>query len=103
MAESRYAPIEGEAATLVLGLWKCSHFVLGLPNLLLAIDPKPLVSLFGTTSLEHIPNPRLFRLKTNPLDTGFFHVMFPERKTLFLTLSQDVLTILPSCVTMTRQ
>ena len=32
VAESRYAPIEGEAAALVLGLEKCSHYVLGLPK-----------------------------------------------------------------------
>ena len=70
-AESRYAPIEGEAAALVLGLEKCSHFVLGLPNLLLAVDHKPLVSIFSSTSLENIPNPRLFRFKQKSLRYRF--------------------------------
>ena len=40
--ESRYAPIEGEAAALVLGLEKCSHFILGLSGLLL-VEPQTLV------------------------------------------------------------
>ena len=70
-AESRYAPIEGEAAAVVLGLDKCSHFVLGLPKLLLAVDHKPLVSIFNSMSLENIPNPRLFRLKHRSLKYRF--------------------------------
>ena len=70
-AESRYAPIEGEAAAVVLGLEKCSHFILGLDDLLLAVDHKPLVAIFGSTSLENIPNPRLFRLKHKSLRFRF--------------------------------
>ena len=70
-AESRYPPIEGEAAALVLGLDKCSHFILGHPNLLVAVDHKPLVKIFGTASLESIPNPRLFRLKQKSLRYRF--------------------------------
>ena len=70
-AESRYAHIEGEAAAAVLGLEKCSHFVLGLPKLLLAVDHKPLISIFNNMSLENIPNPRLFRLKHRSLKYRF--------------------------------
>ena len=70
-AESRYAPIEGEAAAVILGLDKCRHFVLGLPNFLLAIDHKPLVAILGSTHLDDIPNPRLFRLKQKSLRYRF--------------------------------
>ena len=70
-AESCYAPIEGEAAAVILGLDKCRHFVLGLPNLLLAMDHNPLVTIFGSTHLDDIPNPRLFRLKQKSLRYRF--------------------------------
>ena len=70
-AESRYPPIEGEAAALVLGLDKCSHFILGHPNLLVAVDHKPLVKIFGPATLESIPNPRLFSLKQKSLRYRF--------------------------------
>ena len=70
-AESQYAPIEGEAAAVVHGLEKCAHFIPGLPQLLLAIDHKPLVAIFGQTSLESIPNSRLFRLKHKSLRYRF--------------------------------
>ena len=79
-SESRYAPIEGEAAAVLLGLEKCSHFILGLPNLLLAIDHKPLVAIFGSTGLENIPNPRLFRLKHKSLRYRFTPCHVPGKK-----------------------
>ena len=62
-AQSKYPPIEGEAAALVLGLEKCSQFILGHPNLLVAVDHKPLIKIFGSSTMEDISNPRLFRLK----------------------------------------
>ena len=56
---------------MVLGLDKCIHFILGHPNLLAAVDHKPLVKIFGRASLESIPNPRLFRLKQKSLRYRF--------------------------------
>ena len=79
-AQSRYAPIEGEAAALLLGLEKCSHFILGLPDLLLAVDHKPLVSIFGSSSLESIPNPRLFKMREKALKYRFTPCHVPGKK-----------------------
>ena len=66
-AESRYAPVEGEALALVYGLEQCRMFVLGCPNLTVAVDHKPLVKLFSDQSLENIKNPRLYSLKEKSL------------------------------------
>ena len=46
-AESRYAPIEGEALAAVYALEKCRMFILGFPNLILAVDLKPLVKILA--------------------------------------------------------
>ena len=64
---SRYAPIEGEALALVDGLEKARHFVLGCPDLLVAVDHKSLTKLFGDRSLADIPNPCLLNLKERSL------------------------------------
>ena len=53
-AESRCTPVEGEGFAAVHGLEKCSPFILGHPNLLLALDHKPLIKIFGNASLESI-------------------------------------------------
>ena len=67
-AESRYHPIEGEALAATYGLQKCRFFVLGLHNLILTIDHKPLIAIFGTDqNLEEIENPRLLNLKLKAL------------------------------------
>ena len=58
-AESRYAPIEGEALAVVDALNKAKYFVLGCHDLTIAVDHKPLLKLFTDRSLENIPNPRL--------------------------------------------
>ena len=42
-AESRYAPIEGEALAVVHGLQRCRMFVMGSQNLTVAVDHKPLI------------------------------------------------------------
>jgi len=62
-AESRYAPIEGEALALTYGLESCKMFILGCPKFLVTVDHKPLVSIFYDRSLDNITNPRLLRLK----------------------------------------
>lgn len=53
-AESRYAPVEGEALALVYGLESCRMFVLGCPNLLVTVDHLPLVKIFSDQALENI-------------------------------------------------
>ena len=63
-AESRYHPIEGEAHATITGLEKCKFFILGLENLILCIDHKPLLAILGTKqNLADIPNPRLMNVK----------------------------------------
>ena len=70
-AESRYQPIEGEALAVVDALHKARHFVLGCKNLIIAVDHKPLLKIFGDRSLEDIPNPRLRNLKEKSLRFNF--------------------------------
>ena len=66
-AESRYAPVEGEALALVYGLESCRMFVLGCPDLLVTVDHKPLVKIFSDQALENISNPRLLNFKEKSL------------------------------------
>ncbi|GFO50205.1 retrovirus-related pol polyprotein from transposon opus [Plakobranchus ocellatus] len=76
-AESRYAPIEGEALAVVDALEKTRHFVLGCPNLIIAVDHRPLLKVFGDRSLEAIPNPRLRNLKEKTLKYRFHITHIP--------------------------
>ena len=76
-AESRYAPIEGEALAVVDALRKTRHFVLGCTNLLIAVDHKPLLKIFKDRSLEDITNPRLLNLKEKTLQFKFEMVHVP--------------------------
>ena len=62
-AESRYAPIEGEASAIAWALNKCRMFVMGCPNLVVVTDHAPLLGIFGDRDLSKISNPRLFKLK----------------------------------------
>ena len=76
-AESRYHPIEGEALAATYGLQKCKFFVLGLENLILTLDHKPLLRIFGQNQLlEDIENPRLlnFKLKSQMFRFNVIHV-----------------------------
>ena len=66
-AESRYAPIEGEALGIVYGLQQCKAFVMGCPKLIVAVDHKPLTRILNDRPLETIQNPRLLRLKEKTL------------------------------------
>jgi len=66
-AESRYAPIEGEALAVTYGLEKSRMFTLGCSDLLIATDHKPLVKILGDSALNTITNPRLFSLKEKTL------------------------------------
>ena len=70
-AETRYAPIEGEALALVHGLQSCRIFVLGSPNLTVAVDHKPLIKIFDDRQLDTIDNPRILSLKEKTLMYNF--------------------------------
>ena len=79
-AESRYAPIEGEALAVVDALDKARHFVLGCNNLTIAVDHRPLLKIFGDRSLDHICNTRLRNLKKKTLRYHFKMVHIPGVK-----------------------
>ena len=79
-AESRYHPIEGEAAAAVHGIDKTSMFTLGHPSLMLALNHKPLIKIFGDAALESITNPRLFNFKQKTLKYRFRTVHIPGKK-----------------------
>ena len=57
-AESRYAPVEGEALAVVWSLEAARHYTLGNPKLVIATDHKPLLKVLGDRKLEDIDNPR---------------------------------------------
>ena len=78
-AESRYAPVEGEALAVAWGLAKCKHFVLGCKTLVVAVDHLPLLKLLGDKNLEDIDNPRLENLKEKTLRYNFSLVHVPGR------------------------
>ena len=56
-AESNYSPTEGEALALSWGLKHSRTFTPGCPNLFVAIDHKPLLSIFNDRDLGSILNP----------------------------------------------
>ena len=66
-AESRYAPVEGEALAVADALDKARFFVLGCEELIVAVDHKPLLKIFGDQSLDDISNTRLRNLKEKTL------------------------------------
>ena len=76
-AESRYAPIEGEALALDYALQKCKMFVLGCDGFLVVVDHKPLVNIFNEKTLDSIENQRLFKIKER---TSKFKFSFHTRK-----------------------
>lgn len=78
--ESRYAPVEGEALAVADALEKARYFVLGCDKLIIAVDHKPLIKLFGDRSLEDIPNSRLRNLKEKTLRYKFTMVHVPGAK-----------------------
>ena len=79
-AETRYAPIEGEALVVADALDKARYFVLGCDNLTIAVDHKPLLRILGNRSLEDIPNSRLRNLKEKTLRYRFRVVHIPGAK-----------------------
>ena len=65
--ESRYAPIEGETLAVAYGLQSCRMFVMGCPDLIVAVDHKPLLKILNDRQLETISNPRILQLKEKML------------------------------------
>ena len=76
-AESRYAPVEGEALAVADTLDKARFFVLGCEDLIIAVDHKPLLKIFGNRSLEDISNARLRNLKEKTLRYRFTMIHVP--------------------------
>ena len=76
-AESRYAPIEGEALAVADALEKARFFVLGRSDLIVVVDHKPLLRVFTDRSLEAIGNPRIQNLKEKTLCYRFQMIHIP--------------------------
>ena len=70
-AETRYAPIEGEATAIAWSLNKCRMFVMNCPNLVVVTDHAPLLGIFGDRDMSKITNPRLLKLKEKTLQYRF--------------------------------
>ena len=90
-AESRYAPVEGEALAVVYALEKARYFVLGCENLTVAVDHKPLIKIFGDRSIEQLPNSRLRNLKEKTLRFRFKIMRIPGVKNKAQMLYRETL------------
>ena len=78
-AESRYAPIEGEAMSASWAMQRCKYYLMGLPNFMLCLDHKPLISIFGMSDLGNIDNPRILRAKQKTMMYKFEPVYIPGK------------------------
>ena len=67
-------PIEGEALAVVEALNKARFFILGCSNLIVVVDHKPLLKVFGDRSFEDITNNRLRSLKEKTLRHKFMNI-----------------------------
>ena len=81
-AESRYAPIEGEALAVAYALHQTRYYVMGCSDLIVATDHKPLLQVLNDRSLTDIDNRRLLNLKEKTLPYRFTIVHVPGRKNL---------------------
>lgn len=79
-AESRYAPVEGEALAVADALDKAKFFTLGCKDLIIAVDRKRILKLFSDRSLEDMSNARLRNLKEKTLRYRFRMVHIPGIK-----------------------
>ena len=79
-AESRYAPVEGEALAVADALDKARYFVLGCQDLTVVVNHKPLLKILGDRSLEDLSNTRLRKLKEETLQYRFKMVYIPGVK-----------------------
>ena len=78
-AESRYAPVEGEALAIIWSLKQTKYFTLGCNQLTIITDHKPLIKLFGDRTLDEIQNMRLFKLKEKSMHWMFKIVHRPGK------------------------
>lgn len=81
-AESRYAPVEGEALAVVYALHQTRYYVLGCTDLIIATDHKPLLRILNDRSLTEIDNRRLLNLKEKTLAYRFSIVHVAGKKNL---------------------
>jgi len=79
-AESRYAPIKGETLAVADVLDRTRYFVLGCTYLIIVLDHKPLLKIFGERSLDQTNNPQLRNLKEKTLHYHFKIVRIPGVK-----------------------
>jgi len=77
-AESCYAPVEGKALAVADALDKARCFVLGCTDLIITVNHKPLLKIFGDWSLDEISNARLCNLKEKTLRYKFRMVHIPR-------------------------
>lgn len=84
-AESRYAPIEGEALAVAHGLEKSRMFTLGCRDLTVVTDHKPLTRILNDRSLDAISNPRVFKFKERTLPFQYRIVHVPGGSTAMKT------------------
>ena len=82
-AETRYAPIEGEALAIAWSLEHTKYFTQGCDNLVVVTDHKPLVKLFTDRTLDQITNSRLFSLKQRTLPWRFDVKYMPGKSNNF--------------------
>ena len=62
---------------MAYGLNQCRMFVLGSPDLIVAVDHKPLTKILNDRSLDNIENPRLLRLKEKTLQFEYKIIHIP--------------------------
>ncbi len=92
--ESRYATVELECLAIQWAVFKCNHYLQGMPNFTVFRDHKPLVGLFSK-NLEDIANTRLkwFREKLMPYT---FDIQWIKGKnSSLLMLSVELQYLLP--------
>ena len=93
-AETRYAPVEGEALAVAWSLEATRHYTLGNSKLIVATDHKPLLKILGDRKLEEIDNPRLLKLKEKTLRWQFDIIHVPGKTHIGPdTLSRKEVTI----------
>ena len=77
--EKNYAPIEGEAKAASWAVDKCKFFLLGLSNFILALDHRPLISIFSDKELGSVDNPRIRSQKVKLLPYRFTPLHIPGK------------------------
>lgn len=88
-AERRYAQIEREGLAVAWTMTKLEEYILGLPNVTLQTDHKPLVPIFSTKTLDSL-SPRLLRFKIRLARYSYNIVHVPGKDLLIAdTLSRQ--------------